>query len=241
MKERKRMIMKKVVMMLSVIWATFLLPNYSYSQADVCGADVEDCGPFTKISGPNLLYEIYPACWVELEVFIRECPSTSPPSSQYRYEIIMPFQPSPNNCDYPDFSDEQIKDLLDLQATQFIGTTIPACPPGGAGGKRIVKYEEVACEFVKRCSTDVVLTSDLECNDGTTESRAGQTVTYVERSHLPCGTACCEISYDACSKSYSINGVTQLDRIISNVSKSEFSPCTLPPPGTTASDCRGCQ
>ncbi len=197
-----------------------------------------DCGDNQPCSGSwfplgIVKYEVAPGCWVSVDLEVRDCGG----QQEFRYEIILPFEPTPNNCGYLNYSTSDLKKLIDLSATQNIGSSINPCTEGPT---RIIKYEEVSCTFEKICTAQATLTTSLNCNDGTQAGAPGTPVTYTTRTHLPCGVQCCKIEYDVCSKSYTIGGVAQIDRIITNFSKTAITECTSPPAGTTASQCKGC-
>lgn len=224
--------MKKILVLVVLIYATLFSVIEVQSQVTSCG-NTEPCsGPWVPL-GPTK-YEVAPGCWVTVNLEVRNCTG----QDEFRYEIVTPFEPLPNNnCSYLNYNTTALKRLINLQAVTFIGSGIPPCTESPA---RVVKYDEVACTFEKVCTAQAELLTDLDCNDGTTESTAGTTVTYTTRTHLPCGTQCCKIEYDICSKSYTVGGTAQIDRIITNFSKIPITDCTAPPPGTTAAECDGC-
>lgn len=223
--------MRKNLILVAIILVTLFSCVDAFAQVTSCG-NTEPCsGPWVPVG--LVKYEVAPGCWVTVNLQVRNCVG----QNEFRYEIITPFEPTPNNCGYLNYSTDNLKKLIDVHAVQNIGSGIPPCTEGPA---RVVKYDEVQCSFEKICSASAVLTSDLDCNDGTTAASQGSPVTYTTKTHLPCGTQCCKIEYDICSKSYTIGGVAQLDRIITNFSKTPITDCTAPPPGAVPSDCNGC-
>lgn len=219
----------KICLIMFIALSFILITKNMY--ASDCGDNQPCSGPWVSL-GINK-YEVAPGCWVSVDLEVRNCGG----QGEYRYEIILPFEPNPNNCGYLNFNTAELKRIVDIHAINNAGITVNSC---GEGLTKIVKYEEVSCTFEKICTAQATLTTNLNCNDGTQAGAPGTPVTYTTRTHLPCGVQCCKIEYDVCSKSYTIGGVANNDIIITNFSKTAITECTTPPAGTTASQCKGC-
>lgn len=190
-------------MKIFLIFAVIMIATCVTSYAQPCEDPNDPCST-QWIDNPSnpVRYEVAPGCFVEVNIQFRNCGT----NFQYRYDILPGFLPLPdNNCSFLGISNPstELERFVDLQATQFIGATVPSCASGTA---KIVKYDITPCTFERICTASAILDTDLECNDGTTEATAGDPVTYTTRTHLSCGTSCCKLEYDVCSKSEFVEG-----------------------------------